>query len=168
MAEQGDSVISPPKREATTERTSGQAFVVRHTIDASALRVFEAWAKREQFEQWWVPKSCGLTLLSCDMDVRVGGTYRLVFPHGDTTMAFFGTYREVSPPSRLVWTNEEGGEGETVVTTVTFEANGEATDVTVHDLYPSAHALDTAIAHGATAGMPESLAQLDAFLGRRA
>jgi uncharacterized protein YndB with AHSA1/START domain len=128
--------------------------------------VFEAWTRQEQFEQWWVPKSCGLTLISCDMEVRVGGAYRLVFPQGDTTIAFFGTYRDVTPPTRLAWTNEEGGDGEIVLTTVTFDENDGTTSLVVRDLYPSAGALDTAIACGATEGLPESLAQLDAFLAR--
>ncbi len=155
-----------PKHPTTTERTSERAFVVRHTCEAPAHRVFEAWTRQEQFEQWWVPKSCGLTLISCDMEVRVGGTYRLVFPQGDTTLAFFGTYRDVTPPTRLAWTNEEGGDGEIVLTTVTFDENDGTTSVVVRDVYPSASALDTAIACGATEGLPESLAQLDAFLAR--
>jgi uncharacterized protein YndB with AHSA1/START domain len=153
-----------PTQSPTTERTSAREFVVRHTVQAPAERVFAAWTERDRFVQWWVPKSCGFTLLSCEMDVHVGGTYRLVFPHGDATMAFFGTYREVTSPKRLVWTNEEGGESEVVVTTVTLEEADGQTIVTVHDLYPSSEALDTAIECGATAGMPESLTQLDAFL----
>ena len=163
MATERDTTESPT-RSPTTERTSVLEFVVRHTVDAPMERVFAAWTDRDQFVQWWVPKSCGLTLLSCDMDVRVGGTYRLVFPHGDATMAFFGTYREVTSPTRLVWTNEEGSESEVVVTTVTLEETDGRTSLTVHDRYPSSEALDTAIACGATAGMPESLTQLDAFL----
>lgn len=155
---------STPPHSPTVERTSALEFVVQHTIQAPAARVFAAWTDRDQFAQWWVPKSCGLTLLSCQLDVRVGGTYRLVFPQGDETVAFFGTYREVAPPTRLVWTNEEGGESEVVVTTVTLQESQAQTTVTVRDLYPSSAALDAAIAYGATAGMPESLAQLDAFL----
>jgi uncharacterized protein YndB with AHSA1/START domain len=163
MATDSDTT-GTPTRSPTTERTSTLEFVVRHTIDAPAERVFAAWTERDQFVQWWVPKSCGFTLLACEMDVRVGGTYRLVFPQGDATVAFFGTYREVISPTRLVWTNEESGESEVVVTTVTLEETDGQTTLTVHDLYPSSEALDTAIAYGATAGMPESLTQLDAFL----
>ncbi len=155
---------TPSKPATTSERTSDRTFVVRHTALAPALRVYEAWTRQERFAQWWVPTSCGLTLASCEMDVRVGGTYRLVFPHGDTTMAFFGTYTEVSPPRRLAWTNEESGEDQTVLTTVTLDERDGVTLLAVEDLYPSADALDAAIACGATAGLPESLAQLDAFL----
>src|SRR3954467_13565484 len=86
------------KNRTTVERKSERELVVRRTVNGPARLVFEAWTKPELFQRWWVPKSFGLTLLSCEMDVRVGGQYRLVFRHGDSTMAFFGTYREVTPP----------------------------------------------------------------------
>lgn len=108
----------------------------------------------------------GLTLLSCEMDVRVGGTYCLTFLHEDSTMKFYGTYREVVPPSRLVWTNEEGDAGETL-TTVTFDEHDGKTLVVVHDLYPSKEALDAAIDSGSTGGLPEQLAQLEELLVER-
>ena len=143
MAERSDSGATTPKNPTTAERTSDRELVVRRTVNGPARLVFEAWTKAELFQRWWVPKSYGLTLLSCEMDVRVGGQYRLVFRHGDSTMAFFGTYREVTPPSRLVWTNEEGEDGETV-TTVTFDERDGKTLLVVHDLYPSKDALDAA------------------------
>jgi uncharacterized protein YndB with AHSA1/START domain len=145
------------------ERTSDRELVVTRTVNAPAHIVFEAWTKPELFQRWWIPKSCGLTLVSCEQDVRVGGGYRLAIRHGDSTMAFFGTYLDVTPHSRLVWTNDEGDDAG-AVTTVTFEEKGGSTLVAVHDLYPSKEALDAAIASGATSGMPESLEQLDEFL----
>ncbi len=163
MAESSGSGTSTSKQPTTTERTSDRELVVRRTVNGPARLVFEAWTKPELFERWWVPEAFGLTLLSCELDVRVGGQYRLVFKHEDSTMAFFGTYLEVTPPSRLVWTNEEGGDGETV-TTVTFEEQGGKTLVVVHDLYPSKDALDAAIASGSTGGLPDQLDQLDALL----
>jgi len=163
MAERSDSGATTPKNPTTAERTSDRELVVRRTVNGPARLVFEAWTKAELFQRWWVPKSYGLTLLSCEMDVRVGGQYRLVFRHGDSTMAFFGTYREVTPPSRLVWTNEEGEDGETV-TTVTFDERDGKTLLVVHDLYPSKDALDAAIASGSTGGMPDQLDQLEEFL----
>jgi len=150
--------------EATVvERKSERELVVTRTVNGPARLVFEAWTKAELFRRWWVPKSCGLTLLSCEMDVRVGGQYRLVFQHEGSTMEFFGTYVEVTPPSRLVWTNDEGDAG-TTVTTVTFVEDGARTLLTVHDLYPSKEALDAAVENGSTSGMPETLDQLDEFL----
>ena len=147
------------KNETKVERISDLELVVRHTVNAPVHLVFEAWTKAELFRRWWVPKSYGITLLDCQMDVRVGGQYRLVFPYEDSTMEFFGTYLEVTPHSRLVWTNEEGGDDQTV-TTVTFEDIDGKTLVVVHDRYPSAEAVET----GSTGALPEALDQLDELL----
>src|SRR5215207_11666498 len=111
MDERKESDAAPTKNRTTVERRSERELVVRRTVNGPARLVFEAWTKPELFQRWWVPKSYGLTLLSCEMDVRVGGQYRLVFPHEDSTMEFFGTYLAVTPNSRLVWTNEEGDDG---------------------------------------------------------
>jgi len=151
------------KNRATVERTSERELVVTRTVNGPARLVFEAWTRPELFRQWWVPKSFPLTLLSFEADVRAGGRYRLVFGYGDSTMEFFGTYLEVTPYSRLVWTNDEGEDGG-AVTTVTFEEKAGKTLLVVHDLHPSKEALDAAIASGATTGMPESLEQLDELL----
>lgn len=153
-----ESEATLTKNRTEVERKSELELVVTRTVNAPARLVFEAWTKAELVRRWWVPKSYGLTLLSCEMDVRVGGQYRLVFRH-DSTMEFFGTYLEVTPHSRLVWTNEEGDNGETV-TTVTFEENAGKTLLVVHDRYPSKEALDS----GSTGAMPEALDQLDELL----
>src|ERR1044072_4023662 len=106
-----ESEPTPATNRTTVERKSERELVVTRTINGPARIVFEAWTKPELFKQWWVPKSFGLTLLSCEMDARVGGKYRLVFRHGASeSMAFYGTYVEVTPHSRLVWTNEEEGD----------------------------------------------------------
>lgn len=153
------------KNYTTSERKSARELVVTGAIDGPARLVFDAWTKPELFRQWWVPKSFGLTLLSCEMDVRPGGKYKLVFKHGESdSIAFFGTYKEVVAPSRLVWTNEEAGE-EGAVTTVRFEERGGKTLIVVTELYPSKEALDAAIESGSTAGgMNEQFAQLDALI----
>lgn len=143
----------------TVERPSDVEVVVTRTVSAPARLVWEAWTKAELFQKWWVPKSFGIALLSCEMDVREGGQYRLVFPYEDTTMEFFGTYLEVNPHSRLVWTNDEGDEGQTI-TTVTFEESDGKTQIVVHDLYPSADAAN----NGASGAIPEVLAQLEELL----
>jgi len=153
-------------RNATTaERKSDRELVVTRTFNGPARLVFEAWTTPELLKRWWVPKSCGATFLSCELDARTGGTYRFEFGHpaSDQPMAFFGRYLEVTPPSRLVWTNEEGGE-DGAVTTVTFEERGGQTLVVMHDLYPSKESLDEAIASGSTSGFTESFEQLDAVL----
>ena len=147
------------KNPTTVKRESDRELVVTRTFDAPANIVFEAWTSPELFKQWWVPKSMGMTLLSCDMDVRVGGKYRLVF---SPDVAFFGTYREVIPHSRLVWTNEEGGENGSV-TTVTFQEKNGKTLLVLRELYPSKEALDAA-GTGAADAMEETFGQLDDFL----
>ena len=161
MDERRESEATPTKNHTTVERKSECELVVTRTVNGPARLVFEAWTKPELFKQWWVPKSMGMSLLSCEMDVRVGGKYRLEFePDG---VAFFGTYLEVTPPSRLVWTNEEGGESGPV-TTVTFDENAGKTLLAVRDLYPSKEALDAAVASGSTGGMPEQLDELEELL----
>ena len=148
----------------TIERTSERELVVTRTIDGPPSSVFEAWTDADLFRQWWVPKSMGLTLLSCEVDARVGGDYRLTFDVGAAEpMAFFGRYLEVTPPSRLVWTNEEGDGGH-VVTTATFEEDHGRTRLVVHDLYPSKEALDEAVASGSTGWNSETFDQLDELL----
>ena len=148
------------------ERKSDRELVVKRTFDAPVHIVFAAWSKPELFKQWWVPKSVGMSLVSCDMDIRTGGAYRLVFSHPafDQPMAFFGTYREVTPNQRIVWTNEESDEG--AVTTVTFEENDGKTLVTYHERYPTTAALEDALA-GSAEGLPEQFAQLDELLAGR-
>jgi uncharacterized protein YndB with AHSA1/START domain len=153
------------KNPTTAERKSERELVVARTFNAPARIVFEAWTKPELLKRWWTPKSIGVSLLTCEADVRVGGKYRFVFGHpgAPDPMEFFGRYLEVTPHSRLVWTNEEGAEGGQV-TTVTFEEKGGKTLLVMHDLYPSKEALDAAIASGSTAGMDESFEQLDELL----
>jgi uncharacterized protein YndB with AHSA1/START domain len=150
------------KNRTTVERKSERELVVTRTFDGPARTVFEAWTKPELLKRWWAPKSAGVSLLSCEADVRVGGRYRFEFGHdASKTMAFFGKYIEVTPHSRLVWTNDESDDG--AVTTVTFEEKGGKTLLVMHELYPSKGALDGAIA-GMEGGMREIFEQLDELL----
>ncbi|MBW8759612.1 MAG: SRPBCC domain-containing protein [Burkholderiales bacterium] len=148
------------KNPTTLERREREMIVSR-SFDAPARLVWEAWTRPELFGRWWVPKSIGVALLSLEQDVRVGGRYRLVFDLGDSkTMAFFGKYIEVTPPSRLSWTNEESEDG--AVTTVTLEEKDGRTHLTLSEAYPTREALDRNL--GATQGLPEQFGQLDALL----
>jgi uncharacterized protein YndB with AHSA1/START domain len=154
------------KNRTTVERTSEREIVVTRSFKAPARIVFEAWTTPELLKRWWMPKSYGISFVSCEADVRTGGTYRFVFSHpaAEQSMAFFGRYIDVTPPFRLVWTNEEGGDGGQV-TTVTFDDRDGETLVVVHDLYPSKEALDDAIASGSTSGFSEEMfEQLDEVL----
>ena len=151
------------KNPTTTERKSDRELVVTRTINGPARMVFEAWTKPELLKRWWAPKSAGITFLSCELDARTGGTYRFVFGHpaAEKPMAFFGRYLEVTPHSRIVWTNEEAGDAG-AVSTLTLEEKGGKTLLVVHDLYPSKEALDEAIATGGIG--EEMFAQLDELL----
>ncbi len=162
MDAKNESEPSPMKDMTTMERRSERELVVTRVFDAPVRLVFEAWTKPELFQRWWAPKSCGVSLISFEAEVRTGGAYRLLMGHPSSQqpMAFFGRYLEVTPPSRLVWTNDEGAEGG-AITTVTFEEKDGATRVVVHELYPSKEALDDAIACGSTSGWGEQFEQLD-------
>lgn len=151
--------------DTKVERTSDREMIATRVVNGPARLVFDAWTKPELMMRWWAPKSFGITFLSCEIDARTGGSYRLEFGHPDfdQPMAFFGRYTDVSPPHRLVWTNEEG-EDEGAITTVTFEETDGRTRVTVHDLYPSKQALDDAIASGSTGAWPEQFQSLDDLL----
>ena len=151
-----------PRNHATVERKSERELVVSRTINGPARLVFEAFSNPELFKRWWVPKSSGACLLSCEVDVRVGGKYRLVFgSDASKSMAFYGRYIEVTPYSRIVWTNEEDDHGG-AVTTVTFEEKAGKTLLVMHDLYPSKEALDAFV--GMEEGMCETLDQLDELI----
>lgn len=160
-----ESEHTPMKNPTKVERKSDRELVVTRTVNGPARLVFEAWTKAELFQKWWVPKSAPITLKSCEMDVRVGGKYRLEFAVGDNTMAFFGTYTEVTPPSRLVWTNEEDENG--ALTTVTFEERDGKTLVTMHELHPSKEALDASCASGAASGTLETFEQLEELIANQ-
>jgi uncharacterized protein YndB with AHSA1/START domain len=154
-----ESEATAMKNRTAVERKSDRELVVTRTFNGPARIVFEAWTTPELFKRWWVPKSMGMTLLSCEMDVRVGGRYRLVFGGG---MDFFGRYLEVAPHSRLVWTNDEGGDSGPV-TTLTFEEKDGKTLLVMRELYPSKEALDAA-GTGAADAMVETFEQLDELL----
>jgi uncharacterized protein YndB with AHSA1/START domain len=149
-------------KRTKVERKSDREVVTTRTFDAPAHIVFRAWTTPELFKRWWAPKSMGMSLVSCEMDVRVGGKYRLEFEYqGTTGIAFFGTYLEVVAPSRIVWTNEEGGEGGPI-TTVTLQETAGKTLLVVSELHSSKESLDAA--GGASDALSEQFAQLDELL----
>lgn len=153
-----------PNRETnltTVARKSDRELVVTRTFDSPVSAVFDAWTRPELFRLWWAPKSMGAALSGCEIDPRAGGGYRITFGDGADSATFFGKYLEVTPPSRLVWTNEESDDAP--VTTVTFEAAGETTLLVLSELYPSAEPVADAVA-GMQAMSAEQFAQLDELL----
>ena len=149
------------QNRTTVERQSDRELVVTRAFDGPAHLVFEAWTKPELFVRWWVPKSMGMILRSCEMDVRTGGGYRLVFGHdASSSDVFFGRYIEVIPNSRIVWTNDEG---ESVASsTVIFAEEGGRTLLTFSEVHPSKDALDQSL--GGMEATPEQFDQLDVVL----
>jgi len=155
------SEATPMNNRTTVERKSDREFVVTRIFNGPVHIVFEAWTKPELFMRWWAPKSMGVPMLSCEMDVRTGGGYRVEFGHDPSEVwAFFGKYIEVVPNARLVWTNEESEDA--AVTTVTFEEKGDKTLLVLHELYPSKEALEANA--GGEEGLPEQFEQLDELL----
>jgi uncharacterized protein YndB with AHSA1/START domain len=155
---------SAAKYHTEVNRQTERELVITRTFDGPARLVFEAWTRPDLLMRWWAPKSFGITFISCEADVRTGGTYRFVFGHpaSDQPMAFFGKYLEVIPNTRIVWTNEEGDEGS--VTTATFTEKDGKTHLVISDLYPSKSALDIAIESGSTGAYPEQFEELDILL----
>ena len=162
MSQQGNDAGGAQNR-TSVERRGDRELVVTRIFNAPPSTLYKAWSQPELFRRWWMPRSvAGVSLVSCDMDVRTGGKYRLEFGvDGSETMAFYGKYLEVVPNERIVWTNDEGEEG--AITTVTFENKGGKTLLTFHELYPSEEALLEAL-QGSAAALPEQLEQLDELL----
>ena len=147
-----------------TQAPTDRSFVVEQRVAAPPAQVFAAWARPELFRRWWLPETSGLMLADLEMWVETGGHYRLAIvpPGRREPMVFHGRYVEVIDARRIVWTNEEEADG--AVTTVTFAEQDGATRVTVTEVYPTAAALDAAVAEGSTSGWPEQLRQLDTLV----
>ena len=124
------------KNLPTMERKSERELVVTRTVNGPQRLVFEACTNPELFLRWWVPRSAGISVLSHEMDIRTGGKYRLVFAHSPQPMEFFGKYIEVTPHSRIVWSNDEA-HGGGAVTTMTLEDKGDQTLLVISDRYPT-------------------------------
>ena len=156
------------KNRTTVERRSDRELVIIRAFNAPARIVFDAWTKPEYLKRWWAPKSLGVSLFSCEADVRTGGSYRYVFGHDPKRpMAFSGTYTEVQPPSRLVWTQvfEQMRDAGEAIVTATFDEREGKTELVVHQHYASKEALDGAIASGMEKGMRETYEQLEELVG---
>ncbi|MPY87522.1 MAG: ATPase [Luteitalea sp.] len=151
------------------ERTSDRELVIKRTFNGPARIVFDAWTRPELVSRWWAPKSLGVSVVSCDADIRVGGSYRYVLQRdkGDE-IAFSGKYTEVTPHSRLVYTYffeakgfEPVGDAGAVIVTVTFDEHDGKTHLVAHELYPSKEVLDSTLASGMEHGLRATMDQLD-------
>jgi uncharacterized protein YndB with AHSA1/START domain len=159
---------SKSKNQTTVERPGDAEIVMKRTFNAAPSLVFTAWTRADLVKQWWGPASHGVTISESRADVRVGGAYRYVMRQADgTEQGFSGTYSEVTPHSRLVYTQvfEPMADAGAVVVTVTFEAQPDGkTHLVSHEVYPSKEALDTALECGMEHGALEIMDQLDELL----
>jgi uncharacterized protein YndB with AHSA1/START domain len=148
----------------TVERTSDRELVISRTFEARARIVWDAWTRPELLKRWWAPRSLGVTLFSCEVDLRVGGRYRYVFGHTpEHAMAFSGTFTEIVACARLVCTQlfePMASAGEAIVA-ATFEERDGRTRVVQRALYPSKQSLDGAIASGMEKGARATFEQLE-------
>lgn len=160
----GSAVERGTKNRTSVERTSDRELVVTRTFNAAARIVYDAWTKPELLKRWWAPRSLGVTLFRCEADVRVGGAYRYEFGRDPAQpMVFTGTYREVTPHTRLVCTQvfePMRAAGEAIVTASFTERDGK-TELVLHQLFPSKEALDGAVASGMEKGMRDTFEQLE-------
>jgi len=147
----------------TVERRSQRELVITRVIDGPARLVFEVWTKPDLLKRWWAPCSLGVILVKCEADVRLGGQYRYVFSGPAEPMAFSGTYLEVTPYSRLVYSQifEPARDAGEAIITITFDERRGKTFLLLRELYPSKEALDVAIAAGMEHGLRETLDQLE-------
>jgi uncharacterized protein YndB with AHSA1/START domain len=152
------TVTTPKDREIHVERV----------FDAPRDRVFAVYTDPALIPEWWGPRDG--TAIVDQMDVRPGGQWRFVIRGADgTETAFRGTYREVSPPERIVQTFEwEGMPGHVSVETATFEDLGDRTKVTTTSLFHTTGERDGMLASGMERGMNETYARLDELLARLA
>jgi uncharacterized protein YndB with AHSA1/START domain len=157
-------MVVSEKNDTSMVRKSDRELVITRTFNGPARIVFDAWTKPELVKRWWAPKSRGVIMASVDADVRAGGTYRYVVqpPKGEP-FGMSGQYSEVTPPSRLVYSQvfEPMAHLGAAIVTVTFDEKANKTRLQVHTLYPSKEALDGAIAMGMEDGARETMDQLD-------
>lgn len=153
-----------PMNQTTMELEADREIVITRTFNGPARIVFDAWTKPELVRRWWAPKSRGVTIAECVADVRAGGTYRYVLrlDSGDE-VAFSGKYTEVTPPSRLVYTQifEPMVDAGAVIVTITFDEHNGKTHMVSREVYPSAEVRATVLATGMEHGMREAMDQLD-------
>ena len=158
--------MTAAQQQATVSTPAKRVIQIERVFDAPRDRVFAAFTDPKLVPEWWGPH--GTTTLVDTMDVRAGGAWRFIIRDPDgSEQGFRGTYREVSPPERIVQTWEwEGMPGHVSVETATFEELGDRTKVTSVALYHTVEERDGMLASGMERGMNETYARLDELLAR--
>ena len=158
------STESAAKNQTTMELEADRALVIKRTFNGPARIVFDAWTNADLVRRWWAPRSRGVSMVSCDADVRVGGDYRYVIrPEGHGDVAFSGKYTELTPHTRIVYTQffEPMKDAGAAVITITFTERDGKTHLVSHELYPSPEAREAALSSGMEQGMRETMDQLE-------
>lgn len=159
--------IDAPVGSTTMALEDDTEIVIARTFRAAPSVVFDAWTKPELVARWWAPKSLGVAMVSCEADVRVGGTYRYVIkPPEQDPVGFSGTYLEITPPTKLVYTHvfEPMAHAGGSVVTVLFSPEGAHTRMVSYERYPSKEVRDMVLASGMEHGMRDIMDQLDALV----
>lgn len=142
-------------------------ILIERDFMAPAEIVFRAWTDPDLVKLWWAPRDLGVSIVTCEAEIRVGGRYRYVLENaGGELIGFTGHYREITPPSRLVYTQYvEGMEkaGEALVE-VNFRSSGARTLVSSRETYPSAEVRHMAVTSGMEQGLRLTWEQLSALL----
>jgi uncharacterized protein YndB with AHSA1/START domain len=155
--------------QTSMELKGDREIVIARTFNGPARIVFDAWTRPELVRRWWAPKSHRVSVVACDADIRVGGGYRyLLRLDTGNEFAFSGRYSEVTPHSRLVYTQifeptaagAKPGDDEVIIT-VTFDERDGKTHLVSHSLCPSKDVRDAIIASGMEHGMRETMDQLE-------
>jgi uncharacterized protein YndB with AHSA1/START domain len=149
------------------ELVGDREIVMTRSFAAPARLVFEAYTKADLVAKWWAPKKCGVEMVSCEAEVRVGGKWRYTLRNPDTeVVAFYGEYREVTAPERVVYTEQfsKFPDGPPVIVTVTFVERDGRTEMTSTQLYPSKEVREMVVATGMEFGANETLNQLEEVL----
>ena len=141
-----------------------RAIRIARVFDAPRDRVFAVYTDPALVPEWWGPR--GTTTIVDVMDVRAGGSWRFVARESDgTETAFRGTYREVTPPERIVQTFEwEGMPGHVIVETAEFEDLGERTRIVNTSLFHTTEERDGMLASGMEKGLTETYERLDELI----
>ncbi|HTN84194.1 MAG TPA: SRPBCC family protein [Sorangium sp.] len=133
---------------------SEKEICMTRLFNAPRQLVFDVMTKPEHVKRWWGCLGEGYSVPVCEIDLRQGGKWRFVNRHPQGEAAFHGEYKEITPPSRLVFTEifEDYPDTVSVVTTVLTDEGGK-TRMTATVRYPSLEVRDivmgTGMAHGA-------------------
>ena len=146
--------------EATTP--SDREITLTRLFDAPRHLVFEAMSKPEHIKRWWGNLGDGYSVPVCEVDLRVGGKWRFVNRHPQGDAEFYGVYKEIHAPERVVFTEIYAPfpDAESVVTTVLTEENGK-TRLTASSSYPSTEVRDMVLSTGMERGAALSYDRLD-------